>query len=211
MRPTSSRRCFILLLALTAPALHAQRPDNWRVRLDAPGPDSAVAYVAMPPGWHITTGPGALLYDAANTAAGRFVVESEIFLFRGQSQEGYGLFVGGSGLDGASPSWVAFLVRRDGNALIEHRTRDGTTRLVEPVTTTAVKPHAGEGPERNVLRVSVEPDSIRFEANGSRVATLPRGELPLDGIFGFRIGAGNNLHVSQLDITRRLAPAPVPK
>jgi hypothetical protein len=203
--------CLFALLVAALPAAQAQRPASWRVRPDTPGPDSAVAYVTMPPGWHITTGPAALLYDPANAATGRFAVEAEIFLFPGQSQEGYGLFLGGTDLEGGSPSWIAFLVRRDGGARIEQRTARQTTPLVEAVGGNAVKPHPGEGTAKNVLRVSVEPDSIRFEANGSRIATLPRGELPLDGIFGFRIGAGNNMHVSQLDVIRRLAPAPVPK
>jgi hypothetical protein len=48
--------------------------------------------------------------------------------------------------------------------------------------------------------------------NGETVLTLPRGELALDGVTGFRVGAGLNLHLTTLDVasdsgTRRWAPA----
>ncbi|HSA57211.1 MAG TPA: hypothetical protein VLE53_15975 [Gemmatimonadaceae bacterium] len=201
-------RISALVLSLMAPlALRAQSPATLRVLTDAPAPDSAVSHVTMPPGWHMTTGPAALLYDPANSAAGRFAVEAEIFLFPGTSQEGYGLFVGGSPAGAPSAAWVAFLVRRDGSALVEQRAGGRVSTILAPFPTTAVKPHPGEGTSHNVLRVSVEPDSIRFDANGQRIAAIERGALPLDGLFGFRVGRDLNLHVSQLDITRRLAPA----
>lgn len=198
-----------LLLCVVAPlTLRAQAPNTLRILPDAPAPDSAVSHVAMPPGWHITTGPATLLYDPANAAQGRFAVEAEIFLFPGTSQEGYGVFLGGSLNEGAGATWVAFLVRRDGSALVEQRSDGRTTTLLAPFATTAVKPHTGEGTSHNVLRVLVEPDSVRFFANGARLTAMPRGSLPLDGLFGFRVGRDLNLHISQLDITRRLAPAP---
>ena len=197
----------LLFAVITPLVLQAQAPATLRVLTDTPAPDSAVSHVTMPPGWHVTTGPAALLFDPANAAQGRFALEAEIFLFPGTSQEGYGVFVGGSLSDGTAGAFVAFLVRRDGSALVEQRSGGRTTAIVAPFSTTAVKPHPGEGTARNVLRVSVEPDSIRFDANGARVTAIGRGDLPLDGLFGFRVGRDLNLHISQLDVTRRLAPA----
>lgn len=199
-----------LCIALPAAAQqHTTAPSVLKVRLDEPAPDSAVSHVTMPPGWHITTGPGALLHDAANVAHGRFAVEAEVFLFPGESQEGYGLFIGGATIEGtAPPSYLAFLVRRDGGATIVQHAAGRATTLVSLARADAVTAHTGQGTARNVLRVAVEPDSIRFSVNGSRVTALPRGDLPADGLFGFRIGKALNLHISQLDLTRRLAPAP---
>lgn len=45
----------------------------------------------MPPGWHITTGPGAVLYDPARVADGPFTLEAELFLFPGGNQDGFGV------------------------------------------------------------------------------------------------------------------------
>ena len=56
--------------------------------------------------------------------------------------------------------------------------------------------------------VRAEPDSVRFLVNGVRVSAWPRAALQVDGSYGFRIGAGANLHITNLDLTRRLAPFP---
>jgi len=201
------------LIALAARPSTAQlpRPANWRVLVDGAVRDT-VHYVQMPPGWHITTGPGSLLFDPAYQAAGRYAVEIEVFLFPGTSQSGYGVFVGGSALDGAQPSYLAFVARRDGHASLERVTGGTRTAVLPWAPNAAVKAHpGGDEPVKNVLRLSVERDSVVLEANGVRVAAVPRGDLALDGVFGFRAGPDVNLHASRLDHTRRLAPAPAPR
>jgi hypothetical protein len=62
-----------------------------------------------------------------------------------------------------------------------------------------------------VLRVEVDPASVQLLVNGASVAKVPRAELRTDGRIGFRIGSSLNLHVSSLDVTTRLAPAPAPR
>jgi hypothetical protein len=212
--PETTMRVFVVALSLClAPHLlsaQLRRPDSWRIRTDRPVPDSAVYLVGMPPGWHVTTGPGTVLYDPAHQARGRFAVEAEIFLFPGESLEGYGIFLGGSGLDSTDPSWTAFLMTRDGSATIERRGRGGTTVIFPPTPSPAVKPHPGaSGTAHNILRVAVEGDSVVVSANGQRVTAIPRGDLPLEGTFGFRVGKDVNLHASNLDLITRLAPLPV--
>jgi hypothetical protein len=136
----------------------------------------------------------------------------EVHLFPGQGQEGYGLFLGGVNLDGPEARYVSFTARRDGSASVDRV--DGMTRtpLLAWTRSPAVKPHPGtDDTVLNVFTVRVEPDSVRFEANGARITALPRGELHLDGVFGFRAGAGVNLHITNLDLTTRLAPPPRPR
>ena len=73
----------------------------------------------MPPGFHVTTGPGTVLFHPDHAGKGNFSVEAEVFLFPGDSPSDYGIFVGGRDLDPAkSPSYIAFLVRRDGKASV---------------------------------------------------------------------------------------------
>ncbi len=177
-------------------------------------PHDTVYHVRMPPGWHMTTpaSAGAILYDPGHRAEGRFAIESEIFLFPGTSQSGYGLFVGGRDLDGATPSYVALLIRRDGAMALEQVSRSSRTMLVPWTRSDAVRPHpGGDDTSRNVIRLAVERDSVLLESNATRVAAIARGDLPLDGTFGFRVGADVNLHVSTLNHTMRLAPVPAPK
>jgi hypothetical protein len=170
--------------ALTAGQLSP--PASWRVRSDSP-PDKPIYYVEMPPGWHITTGPGSILHDPAYVAEGRFALEAEIFLFPGTSEEGYGLFTGGKALDG-EPAYVAFLLRRDGSASIQSRTGGGTTPVRPWTRHEAIKTGDAKDPVANILRVVAETTEVGFDVNGQRVLSVPRAEVMVDGGFGFRAG-----------------------
>lgn len=213
------------VLALAPHAIAAQQgnaplsgPPGWTWTLDAPArllnggrfapTDSTFDFAHMAPGWHITMGPGAALFDPRERAEGRFVVEGELILFPDASEHEYGLFVGGRDLDGATKQWFAFVVRADGSAAVMHRA--GTeTRMVMPWTKhAAVKPKPEGNTVTNVLSVRAEPDSVRFLVNSERITAFARADLNVDGPFGFRIGKGVNLHITNLDVTRRLAPFP---
>jgi hypothetical protein len=197
----------LLLPASLAGAAASQEltpPASWRVRSDAP-PAKPIYYVEMPPGWHITTGPGSILHDPTYVAQGRFALETEIFLFPGTSQEGYGLFAGGRQLE-SDPAYVAFLLRRDGSAAIESQGGGRPTAVRAWTRHDAIKPGDAKEPVANVLRVVAEAAEVTMEVNGKPVLSVPRGDVNLDGLFGFRAGADVNLHASRLDATRLLAP-----
>ncbi len=196
------------IAALAAP-LAAQeqdlvRPADWMVRFDRPGtPDTAIHFVGMPPGWHITTGPAAILYDPANTASGTFRIQSTIFLFDpGQRhREAYGIFLGGRDLDGANQSYVYFLIRDSGEFLLKRRAGAATSVIRDWSPTPAIMRHTGgEENAKNVLAVEAGPDEVVFMINGQAVATVPRNELQADGIVGLRVNHALNLHVSELSV-----------
>jgi hypothetical protein len=221
-------RTTALTLALAPAALAAQAanappigPPGWKWALDKPAKlqtagrfepvDSLFEFVHMAPGWHITMGPGAALFDPRERAEGRFIVTGELILFPNASNSEYGIFVGGQSLEGANKQWYAFVVRRDGSAAVMHRA-GAETHMVMPWTThAAVKPRPDDKTITNVVQVRAEPDSVRFLVNGERITALPRAGLELDGLFGFRMGEGVNLHATNLDLTRRLAPYPGPR
>jgi hypothetical protein len=170
-------------------------------------------FVAMPPGWHVTNGPGALLYPSGTEVRGNFVIESEIFLFPGTTTNEYGVFIGGSGLDSASlaPRYVAFVGRRDGRAAI---LRTGATAAAIPANwqeNTALLPQAGADAVKNVLRVEVTPTHVIFSGNGKEILREARAGFTTDGAVGFRLGKDVNVHITTFDITRRFAPAPIKK
>ena len=50
-----------------------------------------------------------------------------------------------------------------------------------------------------------------MNVNGTRVLEVPGNALKADGRVGPRVGQVMNLHVSSLNITRRLAPVPARK
>lgn len=214
MRPV----VFVLLLALAAP-IYAQvpaAPTGWQWRLDTPArlqngagaaSDSLFRFEDMAPGWHVTMGPGGFLYDPANTASGRYAVQAEMILFPSSSNEDFGLFIGGqSGAGGEAVSW--FVVRRDGRAAAFSSSNGQYQPLSDWASYEGVKPLAANGSVRTVVRVLAEPDSVRFFVDGARIGAWARAALPTDGVYGFRIGRGANLHITNLDFTRRHAPFP---
>lgn len=207
----------VLAAVSAATAAQLKTPADWKWRIDGPGtvveaetPKPAdTRFVAMPPGWHVTTGPATLLYhpdhQTKNTA--NFALEAEIFLFPGDSPEEYGVFVGGKGLAPAeTPSYVSFVARRDGKGAVIRR---GGTPIVDWKTNDAILPNPGKDAVKNILRVDANPTEIVFTANGKEVARVPRAGLNLDGYFGFRLGKDINLHASRLDLTHKLAPVPI--
>ena len=208
--------------AAAAVAAQLKTPVDWRWRLDSPAtlvtgqdvPDRGWRFVGMPPGWHVTTGPGVLLFPAARTAlTPNFFLEATTFLFPGDSPEEFGIFVGGGNLDAAqSPEYTAFVIRRDGQAAIVRRTTAAVTPLVDWFSHEAVVPHrGGEDAVKNVLRVEADAAAVSLVVNGARVAKVARTEIRSDGAFGFRVGSNINIHISTLDMTMRLAPVPAPK
>ncbi|MFN0098498.1 MAG: hypothetical protein ACKVS7_07480 [Gemmatimonadaceae bacterium] len=197
-------------------------PVGWKWTLDGPArlvnggrflsTDSTFDFVHMAPGWHITMGPGAVLYDPAERASGRFVVEGELILFPDASANEYGVFVGGKSLDDeARKEWIALVVRADGQVAVMRQRGNESTWLIPWRAHAASKVLLTGASAKNYVTVRAEPDSVRFVVNGERVAAFERSALDVDGPFGFRIGKGVNLHITNLDVTRRMAPFPAPK
>jgi hypothetical protein len=213
------RTLAFLALGMTPTALAAQQapPSGWSWALDGPGipvaseqavGPSSFYFVSMAPGWHMAMGPGGLLYDPRYFAEQNWMLESEVFLSPGESQEGYGIFFGGSQLKDPARAYTAFVMRRDGfAALLEYR--GGTTRPIRNWTRApAVAVQRGSNPAQQLVRIAMDTAKVRFLANGTEVFSVARSELRLDGNFGFRLGKGINLHATRLDITNRLAPLP---
>jgi len=205
----------MLAVATASATAQLKTPVDWKWRVEGTGSvvdadppkPTDTRFVAMPPGWHITTGPATLFYHPDYQTKGNFVVEAEIFLFPGESQDEYGVFVGGKGLTATErPSYLAFLARRDGMGMIR---RGSGEPIVNWKANNAILPNPGTETVKNVLRVDAGPTDIVFSANGKEVARIARlGNINLDGYFGFRFGKDLNVHASRLDLTHKLAPVP---
>jgi hypothetical protein len=195
-------------------------PTDWTWRLDetaemSPGGKLAQGqwwFVAMPPGWHISMGPGGVVYHPDYAAKGRFVVESEIFLFPDSTDEGVGIFVGGESLgEREEPNYTALLLRKDGMASVARRERGASASLTAWTPVEGVKPHGGKDAEKHAFRIEVDTKTVTFSVDGAKVASLDRAQIVPDGRFGFRIGRGVNIHVIRLDFTQQLSPPRAPK
>lgn len=186
---------------LQAQEAELQRPSEWKVRFDRSGtPDSAIYFVSMPPGWHITTGPAAILYSPASTADGEFRITSTITLFDpGRRQrEAYGIFFGGRDLEGPNQSYSYFLVRNTGDFLVKRRDGPGTSTVRQWSASSAIVRHEGGENAKNVLVIEARGSDVDFFVNGEKVTTVPRSDLQVTGVVGLRVNHGLNLHVTDL-------------
>ncbi len=196
-----------VLAVLGTPPLVAQeatRPRDWKIRFDRPADESAIEFVTMAPGWHITTGPAAILYQPANVARGSYRARAVVDLFPGERREGFGIFIGGQHLEDDQQTYTYFLLRKDGRFLIKRRAGAETPVLVPWTAHEAIVPHdGGEGTAKNVLEIAVGPEAVGFLVNGQEVASLPRDQVDAEGIVGLRVNHALNVHVSELAIERR--------
>lgn len=200
----------VALVVLAASSASAQlAPAGWRPTLDKPAenvltrdvPAGAWQFQEMVPGMHVTSGPGVTL-RAPGSASGRYMIDATIVLFPNSSDNGYGVLFGADSA-GESPSWQALLVDASGRWSVVQHTSAGRKALVPPTAHDAIL-RRGKETVTNQLRVSVERDSIRFFANTQRLGAMARTDVRPDGAFGLRLDAGNNTHVTNVDLTQRL-------
>jgi hypothetical protein len=219
---TSAFAALIVGLTFTPslPALQLQTPTDWKWRadtavsvtnIDKDMPADHWFYVAMPPGWHMTTRTGVLTWHPAHTGRGVFRIESQAFLFPGTSAAEYGVFIGGRQIEGTAPaSYTAFVTRRDGQiAVIRQEGTEQTMVVPWKANAGAVAHDGGDGTAKNVFRVDVTAADMIFAMNGTEVARVPKAQVTTDGTFGLRAGPDLNLHVSTFDVTYPLAPTPI--
>jgi hypothetical protein len=210
-------RAIVVALTVTAAveAVYARQfppPDGWKWVTDSEAkivttldpPEGSWMFGTMAPGWHVTTKPGVILFEPSYAGRARFTVESESFLFPGSSPAGFGVFVGGSDL-GEKSRYVAFVIRRDGSAAIEAVEAGKITPLHPWTKTSAVIAGHEKDAVKNLLRVEAEASTVGFFVNGQKVADVPREKGRFEGTVGLRIGADLNIHVTNLDLTHRLA------
>lgn len=183
-----------------------ERPEGWQVRFDTPdrSEDDLEMFVDMPPGWHVTSGPPAVYWGPEMEASGNFRVEMEVFLFDpGERREAFGIFVGGQAMDGDDIEYSYFLIRNGGEFIVKRRKGPEAPTVLPWTAHDAVLSFAdreeGGATIKNVLVLEAGPQAVRFLVNGQEVADLPRADFPSDGVYGFRVNHGLNLHVSKLE------------
>ena len=200
-----------LALAIAVPA-SAQAPEGWTFRVDPsrnPGdPDrsSEVAFAKMEPGFHVTTGPAAVMYNPANTATGTYTLKGTFHLMKPSSHNNYyGLVFGGNSLDGPLQNYLYFLVGQNGSYIIKHRAGNTMTHDIQPRTPheAVAKPNA-DGKSENTLEVRVGADKIDYVINNVVVHTTPKTGMTsrTDGIWGARINHQLDVHVTGLGVSK---------
>ena len=190
----------LLLLAAVSAEAQSRRPASWKIVLDAPAADSVRELSTMPPGWHVTTGPGALFYDPAWQVGATDTVHVEVFLFPDSGPEEYGVFYSGEALESGLRGVVAVL-RRDGQLAVFKHSGSGSEAVVpwQAHPSIVALPANPQGPVKNVIRLEQAAGAVHVLVNGAVVAKVPGAAT---GQAGLRVGAGMNLHVSKFEVRR---------
>lgn len=174
----------------------AAYPDGWHVRIDRDQPAEGVNFVTMGEGFHVTTGPAAVLYNPESTHSGDYEVAARFTQTKApEHPEAYGIVIGGSDLDGPDQTYSYFLVRGTGEYFIATRRGDEREVLVDWTEHDAVVPQDENGQQTNELGARVQGDEVVFLANGQEVARRPASEVATDGIHGYRVNHRLDVHV----------------
>jgi hypothetical protein len=197
------------LLAI-APAF-AQAPKGWKVRTDhssdASDPDAAgaIKFVVSGSGFHATNPMAAVYWNPENTVSGNYTLKGTFKLIKSTGyDEYYGLIFGGSGLEGATQSYLYFMVTDDGTYLIKRRDGSSTQGVSPKTANAAVKKPDASGTANNALEVRVKGDKIEFVINGTVVTTLPKtgAAAKTDGIYGIRINHQLDVQIDGFGVSK---------
>ena len=160
----------------------------------------------MGQGLHLTLGPAIILYRSDTQGSGPFHTLATFTQTKpSEHAEGYGLFVGGQGLDGAAQKYLYFLIRQDGSYLIKRRDGEKTSDVSKGwVQHAAVKKPDAKGSATNLLEVDNkrDPSKLVFLVNGQEVYGTDAKGMALDGIVGIRANHNLDLHVEGFDVHR---------
>ena len=190
--------------AARRPATAATLPSDWTMRLDRANLPAEYRLSATPTGLHVTTVRAAgILYEPRTTATGAYRVDATLTQTKAPAHpEAYGLFVGGARLDAPTQSYLYFVVRGDGKYLIKHRAGEQIHTLADWTSSPAIRSADGAGRAANAIRIDVARDSVRFFANGARVAAIPHAAgLRTDGVVGLRVNHALDLLVEGPRVT----------
>jgi hypothetical protein len=177
-------------------------PEGWKSRFDLPNMKlEHVRFLSKGTGYHVTSGPPGIYYNATMTASGEYTVKGTFTqLAEGEHREGYGPFIGGTDLDGAGQRYTYFLVRKDGKYLIKQRDGINTKGVMDWTAHAAIKPFDADKKMTNDLAIVVGPSEVQFLINGTEVARRPRAEVDTNGIVGLRVNHNLDLDVAGLTI-----------
>jgi len=192
------RRISMAALAfMVALPLAIQAQDGLSMRVDqsqnASDPDDVPEVTITPVGenFRVSTGPAVIVWDEAQTASGEYTLSARFTLEEASSHNNYyGLFYGGSALEGESQNYLYFLIGQNGSYIVKHRANNEVVHDVQARTPhDAIATPGTDGTSVNELTVRVGAEQTEFVVNGTVVFTAPKSGMAArsDGIYGVRI------------------------
>jgi hypothetical protein len=206
------------LLALAAAPLAAQGTDDptkkvaggalpagWMGRTDrATDKLTDAKFVAMGPGYHVTSGPAAIYWNPKTVTSGPFTATTTLTQTKAPTHpEAYGIFFMGKDLDAPTQSYMYFIVRGDGKYMVNHRAGAEVHKIVPWTDNAAIVKADANGKATNKLTVdATKADSVRLLVNGTQVVALPANQFGgTNGLVGLRVNHNLDVHIGELTVT----------
>jgi hypothetical protein len=197
----------VAVAAISVPlALQAQQggvtADGWEARLDRDGDAASVLnFMTMGSGVHATTaGRGAAIFwQPASMTKGNYTISASFTQAEPSNHpNAYGLFFGGSDLDGPNQRYSYFVIRENGQFMIRKRMGAEVPIVVDWSGHDAINELDAQGRATNTLAVEVGGSQVRFLVNDTEVSTQPRSAVDTAGTTGLRVNHFLNVHIDNL-------------
>jgi hypothetical protein len=185
---------------------------GWKGRTDrAEQKIGDVKFVQMGTGFHMTGGPHAIVWNEEHEAKGDYTVKARITKTpRSTSthEESYGIFMGGSDLDGPRQNYLYCVVFGTGTVMVRHRD-GGDTHTLLGKTASPVAAKMGPNGATDEVSMWVRGGRVGCSVNGTEVFSASREDMigpgklvSTDGVFGIRASHNLDLHIEGPTLTR---------
>ena len=185
---------------------------GWHGRTDrAEQKIGEVKFVQMGTGYHLTGGPHAVLWNNENKASGDYTVKARITKTprsTSSHEESYGVFIGGSDLNGPKQNYLYCVVFGSGNVMVRHRDGGDTHTLLGKTANPAAS-KMGERGATDEIAMWVKGGRVGCSVNGTEVfssaatSVIGPGKLvSTDGVFGIRASHNLDLHIEGPTVTK---------
>jgi hypothetical protein len=180
-------------------------PAGWTGRVDEGASLAGVKMMLTGQSIHFMTGPAGVYFRSAEKPIGGAYEAHATFTQLGPAAhpEAYGLFIGGSNLNGANQKYTYFLVRQDGKFIIKRRAGNDTPTIADWTDHAAIKKADASGKMTNTVGVDVGKDKVRFLVNGTEVSSADASQVDTNGVAGLRINHNLNVMVDGFTVKTR--------
>lgn len=210
----------IAVAAVAAVPTAVQVQAGLKVRIDgshaasAPAATPTLKLAPLARGFHVSGGPGAIVFDPAHTVKGIYAVRATFTLVKPSAAiTDYGLVFGATDVEGSTPTYVYFTIAQDGTFQVRHRAGSEVHEIDKSLHFAIRKPDAS-GKSTNTLEVQVAPTAVSYLINGAVVHATPtrpgtgsytEGEKT-NGIAGVRIDDHVDLQVDAFEVIQPFTP-----
>jgi hypothetical protein len=156
-------------------------------------------------------GPAAIYWSDANKAAGNYAVKATFTenAHKPNHPHSYGVFIGGSDLEGANQSFAYCIVYANGTYSVKYFHGENVVTVVDRVASPAINKANAAGSATNEIGWSVHDGKASCVVNGTPVQTWDAAQLvgadklkSTDGIYGVRVSHNLDITMTPLALSK---------